>query len=161
MERRSVRLESHITTKGNYMGNNSKGQGNQSGATKKGSSPTHRIYMVDEKGDLIKEWSDKLGKEISIEVGAGWASYKEDGSISVMGISLNDGIQPGRYKLFPAKTSTAVAPAPSYQNKGQSGSQRGRGAPAPAPVSNAPKGGQGGRPSRFPSGGNGGNDPAF
>ncbi len=124
---------------------------------KKGKVPSHRLYLCDENGDMIKEFNENAGKEVSVEVGAGWASYKPDGSISVMMLKVNEVLQPGIYKIFPSLPPKGDA-APQGTSKG------GFGAGAPkAPYQGAQGGGaprapyQGGksggptRPARAPA----------
>lgn len=116
---------------------------------KKGKVPSHRLYLCDENGDMIKEYNENAGKEVSVEVGAGWASYKPDGSISVMMLKVNEVLQPGIYKIFPSLPPKSDA-APQGASKGGFGGgatgnvpRQGGGAPR-APY----QGGKSGGPTR-------------
>lgn len=117
---------------------------------KKGKVPSHRLYLCDENGDMIKEYNENAGKEVSVEVGAGWASYKADGSISVMMLKVNEVLQPGIYKIFPSLPPREGA-AQGAPSTGTSKSGFGGGAPK-APYQQQPKapyqGGKSGGPTR-------------
>lgn len=113
---------------------------------KKGKVPSHRLYLCDENGDMIKEYNENAGKEVSVEVGAGWASYKADGSISVMMLKVNEVLQPGIYKIFPSLPPKGDA-APQGTSKGGFGAGASK-----APYQQQPKapyqGGKSGGPTR-------------
>jgi hypothetical protein len=128
---------------------------------KKGKIPSHRLYLCDENGDMIKEYNENAGKEVSVEVGAGWASYKADGSISVMMLKVNEVLQPGIYKIFPSlppregaaqgAASPGAPKAGGYQGASKAPYQGAQGGGAPRAPYQGGKSGGPTRPARTPA----------